>query len=28
MFWNDVTATAIGLTVAGVAFLLTGRHHA
>lgn len=27
MFWNDTTATGIGLTVAGVAFLLTGRHH-
>lgn len=27
MFWNLVTATAIGATVAGVAFALTGRQH-
>ncbi len=27
MFWNDVTASAIGLIVAGVAFAVTRRHH-
>ena len=27
MFWNDVTASAIGLTVAAAARLVTGRDH-
>jgi hypothetical protein len=27
MFWNEVTATVVGLAVAGVAFALTRRHH-
>ena len=26
MFWNDVTATALGTTVAGVAYVVTGQH--
>lgn len=26
MFWNDVTATALGGAVAGIAFAITGRH--
>jgi|SRR6185369_13314149 len=28
MFWNCFTATLVGTTVAGLAFLITGRHHA
>ena len=28
MFWNELTAMLIGLVVAGVAWKLTGRHHA
>jgi len=28
MFWNEVTGMAIGLSVAGVAYALTRRHHA
>ncbi len=28
MFWNLTTATLIGTTVAGVAYAITGRHHA
>jgi hypothetical protein len=28
MFWNNVTAMAIGFAVAGIAFALTRRHHA
>jgi len=28
MFWNDVTATLIGAAVGGLAWLLTGKHHA
>jgi len=28
MFWNEVTGSVIGLLVAGVAYRLTGRHHA
>jgi hypothetical protein len=27
-FWNNFTAAAIGLLVAGVAYRVTGRHHA
>jgi hypothetical protein len=27
-FWNEVTGAAIGTVVAGVAWALTGRHHA
>jgi hypothetical protein len=27
MFWNLVTATAIGVVVSGLAYRLTGRHH-
>jgi hypothetical protein len=28
MFWNLVTASLIGTTIAGLAFWATGRHHA
>jgi hypothetical protein len=28
MFWNEFTATSIGVIVAGVAFWITGKHHA
>jgi len=28
MFWNEVTGTAIGMAVAGLAYAITGRHHA
>lgn len=28
MFWNLVTAIAVGTAVGGVAFVFTGRHHA
>ncbi|MEO6025551.1 MAG: hypothetical protein ABIR79_01610 [Candidatus Binatia bacterium] len=28
MFWNEATATVIGLLVAGIAFRLTGKNHA
>jgi len=28
MFWNDMTAVLIGTTVAGLAWLITGREHA
>lgn len=28
MFWNETTATAAGFLVAGIAFWLTGKHHA
>jgi len=28
MFWNETTATSLGLIVAGLAFWLTGKHHA
>jgi hypothetical protein len=28
MFWNETTATVLGLFVAGIAFKLTGKHHA
>lgn len=27
MFWNHVTAITIGTSVAGIAYLLTGKHH-
>jgi len=27
MFWNLVTSSVIGTTVAGLAWVLTGRHH-
>lgn len=27
MFWNCFTAMLVGTTVAGLAFLITGRHH-
>jgi len=27
MFWNTVTGSVVGLTVAGVAFLITKQHH-
>jgi len=27
MFWNLVTSSVIGTTVAGTAYALTGRHH-
>lgn len=27
MFWNETTATSLGLIVAGLAFYLTGKHH-
>jgi hypothetical protein len=27
MFWNTVTGSAIGTTVAGVAYALTKKHH-
>ena len=26
-FWNETTGTLVGLAVAGLAFVLTGRHH-
>ena len=28
MFWNETTATSAGFIVAGLAFWLTGKHHA
>jgi len=28
MFWNETTATTIGLLVAGLAFWITGKEHA
>jgi len=28
MFWNIVTGSVIGTTVAGAAFVITKRHHA
>jgi hypothetical protein len=28
MFWNEVTAMAIGAAVAGIAYGVTGKHHA
>ncbi len=28
MFWNEVTGGVAGALIAGIAFLLTGRHHA
>jgi hypothetical protein len=28
MFWNTVTGAVTGTAVGGVAYLLTGRHHA
>ncbi len=27
MFWNETTATSLGLIVAGLAFWATGKHH-
>jgi hypothetical protein len=27
MFWNETTATVLGLLVAGIAFKLTGKNH-
>lgn len=27
MFWNETTGTIAGLLIAGIAFLVTGRHH-
>ena len=27
MFWNETTATVLGLVIAGIAFRLTGKHH-
>jgi hypothetical protein len=27
MFWNETTASIIGLVVAGIAFVATGKHH-
>jgi len=27
MFWNEVTGSVIGLSVAGIAFLVTGKDH-
>lgn len=28
MFWNQLSAIAIGTSVAGIAFWITGKHHA
>jgi hypothetical protein len=28
MFWNETTATSLGFLVAGIAYWLTGKHHA
>jgi len=28
MFWNEITSISIGLLVAGIAYWLTGKHHA
>ncbi len=27
MFWNETSATVLGLVIAGIAFKLTGKHH-
>jgi hypothetical protein len=28
MFWNTVTGAVIGTSIAGIAYWLTGKHHA
>jgi hypothetical protein len=28
MFWNGVTGTVAGTLIAGIAYAITGRHHA